>query len=464
MKTLVALVGRPNVGKSTLFNRFTRSRDALVADQPGVTRDRKYGIAHYGEHSFLVVDTGGITEQESGIGELMGMQARLAIEEADIILFLVDGREGLSALDESIATQLRRTQKPLKLVINKAEGRNQELVASEFYRLGLGEPAVISAQQGQGMGRLWQYLQALLPAAEKEEAEMQAKGLQFAIVGRPNVGKSTLANRILGEERVLSFESPGTTRDSIAIPFCRHGRDYTLVDTAGIRRRSKILDTLEKFSVVKTLEAIAAAQVVLLVMDARNSVVEQDLHLAGLVLESGRAVVIVVNKWDGLPPDQRQRVKADLDRRLPFLDFARVHFISALHGSAVGELFPSIDEAHQSAHRHLPTGELNQALAAAVEKHPPPVVKGRRIKLRYAHQGGQNPPKIIVHGSQAEAVPVSYKRYLSNHFRAAFGLVGIPIALEFKTVANPFKGRVNSLTQRQLQKRKRLIRFHKRGR
>ncbi|QBQ54730.1 ribosome biogenesis GTPase Der [Nitrosococcus wardiae] len=461
MKALVALVGRPNVGKSTLFNRLTRSRDALVADQPGVTRDRKYGIARYGEHSFLVVDTGGITEQESGVGELMRTQAQLAIEEADAILFLVDGREGLSALDETIAEQLRRAQKPLKLVINKAEGQDQELVASEFYRLGLGEPATISAQQNQGVGGLLQNLLTLLPGGEKEEPEIQAKGLQFAIVGRPNVGKSTLVNRILGEERVLSFEAPGTTRDSIAIPFCHQGRDYTLVDTAGIRRRSKILDMLEKFSIAKTLEAIGAAHVVILVMDARDGVVEQDLHLAGLILESGKAVVIAVNKWDGLPLEQRRRVKADLDRRLPFLDFARVHFISALHGSGVGGLFTSIDEAYQSANCHLPTAELNQVLAAAVEKHPPPVVKGRRIKLRYAHQGGHNPPKIIIHGNQAEAVPVNYRRYLMNHFRLAFALVGTRIELEFRTVKNPFKGRINALTQRQRQKRKRIIRFRK---
>jgi GTP-binding protein len=463
MKAVVALVGRPNVGKSTLFNRFTRSRDALVADQPGVTRDRKYGIARYGEQSFFVVDTGGITEQQSGIAGLMRMQAQLAIEEADAILFLVDGREGLSSLDEAIAEQLRRSQKLLKLVINKVEGRDRELVASEFYRLGLGEPAVISAQQGQGIEALLQDLFTLLPMAEREEVEIPAKGLQFAIVGRPNVGKSTLVNRILGEERVLSFEEPGTTRDSIAISFYHHGKDYTLVDTAGIRRRSKILDTLEKFSVVKTLQAVAAAQVVILVIDARSSLVEQDLHLAGLILESGRAVVIVVNKWDGLPFDQRRGVRAELDRRLPFLDFARIHFISALHGSGVEALFPSIDEAYQSASRHLPTGELNQALSDAVEKHPPPTVRGRRIKLRYAHQGGQNPPKIIIHGNQAEAVPTSYKRYLINYFRTAFSLVGTPIELEFRTVKNPFREQANILTQRQLQKRKRLVRFRKRG-
>lgn len=463
MKAVVALVGRPNVGKSTLFNRLTRSRDALVADQPGVTRDRKYGIANYGERTFFVVDTGGITEQDSGIAGLMRAQAQLAIEEADVILFLVDGREGLSSLDEVIAEQLRRTQKLLKLVINKVEGQDRELAASEFYCLGLGKPTIISAQQGQGVEVMLQDLLTSLPMAEEKRDEIPAKGFQFAVIGRPNVGKSTLVNRILGEERVLSFEEPGTTRDSIAIPFYHHGKSYTLVDTAGIRRRSKVLDTLEKFSVVKTLQAIAAAQVVILVIDARDSLVEQDLHLAGLILESGKAVIVAVNKWDGLSFDQRQEVRAGLDRRLPFLDFARVHFISALHGSGVGDLFPSIDEAYQSASRHLPTGGLNQVLLAAVENHPLPAVRGRRIKLRYAHQGGQNPPKIIIHGNQTESVPTSYKRYLTNHFRTAFSLIGTPIELEFRTVRNPFKGQVNNLTQRQLQKRKRLVHFRKRS-
>ncbi|ADJ29116.1 ribosome biogenesis GTPase Der [Nitrosococcus watsonii] len=461
MKALVALVGRPNVGKSTLFNRLTRSRDALVADQPGVTRDRQYGLAYCGEQSFFVVDTGGIMEQESEIGSLMRGQAQLAIEEADVIFFLVDAREGLSSLDEEIAEWLRCTEKPLKLVINKAEGRDEDLVASEFYCLGLGEPAIISARQGQGVEVLLQALLTLLPVAGREESEIQAKGLQLAVIGRPNVGKSTLVNRILGEERVLSSEIPGTTRDSISIPFRHHGRDYTLVDTAGIRRRSRILDRVEKFSVIQSLQSIAIAQVVILVIDAHDSVVEQDLHLAGVILESGKGVVIAVNKWDGLPLEQRQRVKKDLDRRLPFLVFARIHFISALHGSGVGDLFPSIDEAYQSANSQLPTGELNRALLAAVEKHPPPIVKGRRIKLRYAHQGGQNPPKIIIHGNQAEAVSANYRRYLINYFRSVFGLMGTPIALEFRTVKNPFEGRTNILTQRQQQKRKRLVRFRK---
>lgn len=459
MTSIIALVGRPNVGKSTLFNRLTRSRDALVAAQPGVTRDRKYGIANHEGRSFVVVDTGGMMEGVSGIAELMFKQAQLAIEEADMVLFLVDGCEGVSALDEAITEQLRRCQKPLQLVVNKAEGRNKELIASEFYRLGLGTPAIISARQGQGINELLRNLLIRLPVAE--EVKPEAQRLQFAIVGRPNVGKSTLVNRMLGEERVLSSDEPGTTRDSIAVPFCYHDKYYTLVDTAGVRRRARVVDTLEKFSVAKTLQAIEAAQVVILIVDACDSLVEQDLHLAGLVLESGRAVVLAVNKWDGLPLEQRHRVKVDLDRRLPFLEFARKHFISALHGSGVGGIFTSIDEAYQSAHCHLSTGRLNRALAVAVEKHSPPMVRGRRIKLRYAHQGGHAPPKIIIHGSQAEAVPDSYRRYLINQFRVAFSLTGTPIALEFKTVKNPFEGRTNALTQRQIKRRGRLIRFRK---
>lgn len=461
MRSIVALVGRPNVGKSTLFNRLTRSRDALVADQPGVTRDRKYGIANHEGRSFLVIDTGGMVEGASSIAELMLKQVQLAIEEADIILFLVDGREGISVLDETLTEQLRRYQKPLQLAVNKVEGGDRELIASEFYRLGLGAPAIISAQQGQGIKGLLQDLLRQLPLTEQTEPEAYTSGLQFAIVGRPNVGKSTLVNRILGEERVLSSDEPGTTRDSIAIPFYRHGKDYTLVDTAGVRRRARIVDTLEKFSVAKTLQAIEAAQVVVLIVDARSSLVEQDLHLAGLILESGKAVVIAVNKWDSLSLEQRRKVKADLDRRLSFLEFARKHFISALHGSGVGEIFTSIDETYQSAYCHLSTGELNRVLSVAVEKHPPPMMRGRRIKLRYAHQGGHAPPKIIIHGSQAESVPPSYRRYLINQFRAAFLLAGTPIELEFKTVKNPFEGRANILTQRQMKRRGRLIRFRK---
>jgi GTPase len=460
MKSIVALVGRPNVGKSTLFNRLVCRREALVADQPGVTRDRKYGLVHCNERSFFVVDTGGITEEDSTLAQQMRAQTQVAMEEANIILFLVDAREGLSAWDQTVAEQLRRSEKPVILVVNKAEGQSRELVASEFYRLGLGVPAVISAQKGQGVGQLLQDLAGQLPGLE-EEAHRDFDGLYLAVVGRPNVGKSTLVNRILGEERVLASEEPGTTRDSIAIPFCSHDKNYVLVDTAGIRRRARVLDTVEKFSVAKTLQTIAAAQVVILVVDARDSLVEQDLHLAGLILESGKAVVIAVNKWDGLPLAQRRKVKADLDRRLSFFSFARMHFISALHGSGVGDLFPSIDEAYQAAIRHLPTGDLNRALAVAVDKHPPPLVRGRRIKLRYAHQGGQNPPKIIIHGNQTESVPISYKRYLINYFRAAFSLAGTPVELEFRAVKNPFSGQKNALTQRQLARRKRLIRFRK---
>ncbi|CAH9017485.1 ribosome biogenesis GTPase Der [Candidatus Nitrosacidococcus sp. I8] len=458
MTTTIALIGRPNVGKSTLFNYLTRSRDALVVDQPGVTRDRKYGIARYKTQAFFIIDTGGVTDQLSGISELMNQQVKLAITEANIILFLVDGSEGLSSLDEMIANQLRYSQKLIKLVVNKVEKKNQRSIVTDFYQLGLGNPIVISAKQGLGVDALVDSL----PIDQKEENEpISTKGIQFAILGRPNVGKSTLVNRLLGEERMITFDEPGTTRDSIAVSFTKNHQLYTLIDTAGIRRRSKIFDVLEKFSVLKAIETIEIAQVAVLVVDACDSFVEQDIHLAGLILEGGKSVIIVVNKWDKASDYQQQRLKANLERRLPFLDFARIHFISALHGKGVDQLFPSIDEAYRAANCHLPTGALNQALAAATAAHPLPSIRGRQIKLRYAHQGGENPPKIIIHGNQTESVPDHYKRYLIRYFRDQFSLVGTPIKLEFKTTENPYKDRVNIPTQHQLKKRKRIIKDRK---
>ncbi|CAB1274927.1 ribosome biogenesis GTPase Der [Candidatus Nitrosacidococcus tergens] len=459
MTTTIALVGRPNVGKSTLFNYLTRSRDALVVDQPGVTRDRKYGIARYKTQSFLIIDTGGVTDQISGISELMNKQVKLAITEANIILFIVDGSEGLSSLDEMIADQLRYSQKLIKLVVNKVERKNQQPIVTDFYQLGLGDPVIISARQRLGIDVLIDSLP--IDQEEEENESIPTKGIQFAILGRPNVGKSTLVNRLLGEERMITFDEPGTTRDSIAVSFIRNNQRYTLIDTAGIRRRSKIFDVLEKFSVVKAIETIKIAQVAILVIDACDSLVEQDLHLAGLILESGKAVIIAVNKWDKASDYQQQRLKANLNRRLPFLDFARVHFISALHGKGVDQLFPSIDESYQAASCHLSTGALNQALAAATAAHPLPLIRGRQIKLRYAHQGGENPPKIIIHGNQTESMPDHYKRYLIRYFRDQFSLVGTPIKLEFKTTQNPYKDRVNILTQHQLKKRKRIIKDRK---
>jgi len=460
MLPVIALVGRPNVGKSTLFNRLTRSRDALVADQPGLTRDRKYGIGRVGDRPYVVVDTGGISGDRDGVEALMDRQVRLAIEEADHILYLVDAREGLTGGDEQIAAELRRTGKPVTLVVNKSESLDRDLAAAEFHALGLGEPVPISAAHGRGVKPLInEVLETLPPAEEPPEEE---KGIQIAVVGRPNVGKSTLINRLLGEERLVAYDQPGTTRDSVQVPFEHAGRRYTLVDTAGVRRRARVSEAIEKFSVIKALQAMEQANVVLLVLDAHEGVTEQDASLAGHVLESGRALVVVVNKWDGLDPDQRERVKAELERKLPFLSFAEVKFVSALHGTGVGHLMEAVDAAYRAATADLRTPELTRVLEEAVQEHQPPLVRGRRIKLRYAHQGGRNPPIIVIHGNQTESVPAAYQRYLVNRFRQAFNLWGTPVRIEFRTAENPYKGRRNKLTQRQRQKRRRLMKHVKR--
>ena len=460
MLPVIALVGRPNVGKSTLFNRLTRSRDALVADQPGLTRDRKYGIGRVGDRPYVVVDTGGISGDRDGVEALMDRQVRLAIEEADHILYLVDAREGLTGGDEQIAAELRRTGKPVTLVVNKSESLDRDLAAAEFHALGLGEPVPISAAHGRGVKPLInEVLETLPPAEEPPEEE---KGIQIAVVGRPNVGKSTLINRLRGEERLVAYDQPGTTRDSVQVPFEHAGRRYTLVDTAGVRRRARVSEAIEKFSVIKALQAMEQANVVLLVLDAHEGVTEQDASLAGHVLESGRALVVVVNKWDGLDPDQRERVKAELERKLPFLSFAEVKFVSALHGTGVGHLMEAVDAAYRAATADLKTPELTRVLEEAVQEHQPPLVRGRRIKLRYAHQGGRNPPIIVIHGNQTESVPAAYQRYLVNRFRQAFGLWGTPVRIEFRTAENPYKGRRNKLTQRQRQKRRRLMKHVKR--
>lgn len=456
MLPVIALVGRPNVGKSTLFNRLTRSRDALVADQPGLTRDRKYGIGKLGSRPYLVVDTGGIATDVDEIDSLMQQQVQRAIEEADRILFLLDAREGVSAGDELIAAQLRRTGKPITLVVNKSEGLDSALAGAEFYSLGMGEPVPIAAVHGQGVSGLIDDVLHSLPVSEDEgEAEAES-GTRIAVVGRPNVGKSTLVNRLLGEERVVAFDRPGTTRDSIFIPFQRDGKAYTLIDTAGVRRRARVSDAIEKFSVIKTLQAIEQANVVLLVLDAQQGVGEQDATLSGHILESGRALVVVINKWDGLESEQREWVKDELERKLPFLDFADKRFVSALHGSGVGTLLGVVDDAYANATRKLATPELTRILERAVEEHQPPLVHGRRIKLRYAHQGGQNPPIIVIHGNQTQAVPDSYRRYLVNRFRKVLGIMGTPIRLEFKSGTNPYEGRKNKPADRQFHKRQRL--------
>jgi GTP-binding protein len=462
MLPVIALVGRPNVGKSTLFNRLTATRDALVADQPGLTRDRKYGMGRVGGVPFLVVDTGGLSGVADGIDALMEQQVLQAVDEADHLFLLVDARNGCTPGDEMIANRLRRTGKPVTLVVNKSEGLGGEVAAADFFGLGMGAPVAVSAAHGQGVGRLLDRVLDIFPEVPAQPELAEGHGARIAVVGRPNVGKSTLVNRMLGEERVLAFDQPGTTRDSVSIPFTHNGRAYTLIDTAGVRRRARVHEAIEKFSVIKTLQAIEESNVVLLVLDAHQGIGEQDATLGGHVLESGRALVVAINKWDGLDPDDRQRLKTEIGRKLPFLDFARHHYISALHGSGVGSLYASIDRAYSNAMRKLATPELTRILEAAVAAHQPPLVKGRRIKLRYAHQGGQNPPIIVVHGNQTAATPASYRRYLTNRFREALGLEGNPLRIEFRTSENPYKGRKNVLTQRQQRKRQRLRHFVRR--
>lgn len=465
MLPVIALVGRPNVGKSTLFNCLTRTRDALVANQPGLTRDRQYGVGLLGERSCLFVDTGGLSDKALGLDALMTHQALRAVEEADLVLFLVDGRAGLTASDEEIGAQLRRTDKPVVLVVNKIDHVNTNWAASEFYRLGLGEPQLIAAVHGRGISALIERVVTTLgeqPLGEGTEAEL-AGDIRVAFVGRPNVGKSTLLNRILGEERVVVFDQPGTTRDSVFVPFERDSERYTLIDTAGVRRRARVRETVEKFSVLKTLDAIERAHVVVFLIDGQEGVTDQDTGLLGHVLDSGRGLILAVNKWDGLETDQRQHVRRELDRRLPYLDFARLHFISALHGTGVGHLFESIQEAYAAGNQDLASARLTEILQGAVRNHPPPMVRGRRIKLRYAHQGGRNPLVIVVHGNQTDALPDAYRRYLAGFFQKSLGLKGGPVRLKMRTGDNPYQGRKNVLSPRQARKRKRLLEFTRRG-
>ena len=459
MLPVIALVGRPNVGKSTLFNRLTKTRDALVADAPGLTRDRKYGIGRLGPRPYVVVDTGGIGDDASGVDLLMEQQVQLAISEADHVLLLTDGRDGLTAGDQLIVAGLRRTGKPLTLVVNKTDGLDFDSVGGDFFALGLGEPVPIAAAHGRGVHGLIDRVLHALPESETDLAPAHDAGIQIAVVGRPNVGKSTLVNRLLGEDRVVTFDEPGTTRDSINIPFERNGTRYTLIDTAGVRRRARISEAVEKFSVIKTLQSMEQANVVLLVLDAKQGISDQDAGLAGHVIESGRALVVVINKWDGLSEDERRRVKSEMQRRLPFLDFAEWRFVSALHGSGVGHLLAAVDAAYGAATSDLKTAELTRVLEDAVAEHQPPLVRGRRIKLRYAHQGGRNPPVIVVHGNQTGEVPASYRRYLMNRFRDVFRLRGTPLRIEFKTGENPYAGKRNRLTERQRKKRGRMMRY-----
>lgn len=455
-KPAFAILGRPNVGKSTLFNRITRTRNALVADVPGVTRDVQLGVGRVGRAGYLVVDTGGIASDQGELGEMVSRQAMQALEECAAGVFVVDAREGLNATDEALAKSLRRSGKPLFLAVNKAEGSDAASLRAEFSRLGLGQPWPVSAAHGLGVEELVAAVTASWPRREETETEHDPDTVRVAIVGRPNVGKSTLVNRMLGEERMITCDMPGTTHDSVTVPLTRHGRNYTLIDTAGIRRRSRVTDVVEKFSAVKTLQAIDLAQVVVVVLDARDSLTEQDLTVLGAVLEVGRSLVVAVNKWDGLPPEQRAEMHRQIDRRLEFVDFAEVRTISALHGTGVGELFGAIDQAWRSARIEAPTSLLTDLLYRALEAHTPPLINGRRIKLRYAHMGGRNPPTIIIHGNQTESVPGSYRRYLSNFYRKALKLVGTPVVIELRQGENPFEGRRNVLTARQVKKRQRL--------
>lgn len=460
MIPVIALVGRPNVGKSTLFNRLTRTQNALVADFPGLTRDRQYGEAVYEEKPFIVIDTGGVGVDDEAVDELMSRQSEIALDEANIVLFLVDARAGLTGIDEQIALQLRKINKPVFVVVNKSDGLDEEIATADFQSLGFNQLYAVSAAHGRGIHSLLRAMTDDFPLAAEEDSSGD-KGIKIAFVGRPNVGKSTLVNRILGEERVVVYDMPGTTRDSIAIPFVRDEKNYILIDTAGVRRRSRVDEKIEKFSIIKTLQSIRESHVCLMLLDAREGLTEQDMHLLGFIVESGKALVIVVNKWDGLDDSHKDHVKDELARRLHFVQFAKTRFISALHGSGVGLLFNDIEQAYRSAMQGLSTPKLTRLLQDLVTQHNPPLVSGRRIKLRYAHAGGHNPPIIVIHGNQLDALPDSYKRYLTNAFIHHLNLVGTPLKLEFRGSENPFKGKRNKLTERQVKRKRRLMKHVK---
>lgn len=442
MIPVIALVGRPNVGKSTLFNRLTRSRDALVADFSGLTRDRQYGQGKLGERPYMVIDTGGVTGEEQGLDAAMAKQSYQAISEADAIVFMVDAKSGIALGDRHLATLLRQSKKHVWLVVNKTDGLDEDIVCGEFWELGLGlEPFPLAASHNRGVRSL---LETVLDRIEQDKPIEETEHLstpdsiRMAVVGRPNVGKSTLVNRMLGEDRVVVYDHPGTTMDSIYIPYERDQQQYTLIDTAGVRRRKNITEAVEKFSIVKTLKAIEDAQVVIMVLDARDGVVEQDLSLLGLIRDAGKALVVAINKWDGMTHDQKESTREDLRRRLDFLDYADMHFISALHGTNVGNLYESVGVAWDSAFAKWQTRFLTDILQGAVAGHSPPIHHGRRIKLRYAHQGGSNPPIVVVHGSQTDQLPGSYQRYLENLYRKVLKVRGTPIRFEFRNNVNPY--------------------------
>jgi len=465
MLPLVALVGRPNVGKSTLFNALTRTRDALVHDAPGVTRDRNYGVCRLDEsRPFVLVDTGGIAGDEQGLAGATARQSRAAAEEADLVLFVVDGREGASALDDDILAWLRKVSTPVYLVVNKVDGIDVQQARNEFARYGFKDVFAVSSAHRQGLDTLLASILAALPEdGDAQVLDNDPERIRIAFVGRPNVGKSTLVNRILGEERMIASDVPGTTRDSIAVDLERDGRKYRLVDTAGIRRKSKVDEAVEKFSIVKTLQAIEQCQVAVILLDAGEGVTEQDAAVLGAVLDAGRALVIAVNKWDGQSDYQRKQTESLLMRKLSFVDWAEAVRISALHGSGLRELFKAVHRAHASATRQFSTAEVTRALETAIESHPPPVVRGHAAKLRFAHPGGENPPTFVVHGNRLRTLAESYRRYLENYFRKRFKLVGTPVRFVFKEGDNPYKDKKNVLTDRQVAKKQRLIRRAKRS-
>ncbi len=457
MLPVLALVGCPNVGKSTLFNRLTGTRDALVADFPGLTRDRMYGFVRAEFGAAIVIDTGGLTGEQAELDLRMSRQVEAAVADATVVIQIVDGEAGCAAGDENIAVTLRKTGKPVLLVVNKTEGRVSEELTGDFYRLGLGDPIAISATRGDRVHAMFERVLALCPPQTEQEPEIaKAHGTRIAVLGRPNVGKSTLINRCIGEDRLVTFDESGTTRDSIAVPFTFDDEPFVLVDTAGIRRRARVHDTIEKFSVVKALQALEEADAVIVLIDAQEGLTEQDVSLIGLILERGRALTLGINKWDGLSARRRADLREALDRQLSFLDFVETFFISALHGSNIVDLLRGASRAAMAAVRDLSTSDLNSILQAAIEAHPPPIVRRHRVKLSYAHQGGKRPPVIVIHGNQTKRLPGSYQRYLINRFRKVFRLKGTPIRLELRTGRNPFEGRRNRLTPRQQRKRERV--------
>ncbi len=462
MQPVFAIVGRPNVGKSTLFNQLTRSRDALVADVPGLTRDRVAGLGRAGTRPFIVFDTGGLGNDEDLLQEQVAAQAYRAAAEADRILFVVDARAGLTGADRDIAERLRALGHPVIVVVNKAEGHDADVACADFHALGLGAPVAVSAAHRVGLDHLVERaFEGLPPETEPEGDVGGSRPIKVTVIGRPNVGKSTLVNRMLGEQRVLVADLPGTTRDRIAIPFERDGVQYVLYDTAGVRRRARVVETIEKLSIVKALEGLAEAEVAILVLDAHEGVTEQDASLLGLALERGCGLLLAINKWDGLSDQDRTRVQSELDRRLDFVDYAPRHYISALHGSGVGNLFPAIRTVHASAFIEASPSAITAILEHAVSAHQPPLVKGRRVKLRYAHLGGSNPPRVIIHGSQVNELPTSYRRYLERVYREALRLTGTPVRIEFRQGKNPYAGKRNPLTTRQVAKRRRLMKHVK---